>query len=273
MPERDAIAGIDAPRTRSSLARDLRALSLAPADTVIVHSSLSAIGWVAGGPVAVVQALLDVLGDAGTLVMPTQSADNSDPAAWENPPVPQAWWPTIRAEMPAFDPAVTPTRGMGRVPELFRTWPGVMRSAHPALSFAALGPRAREIVEGHGFDDAFGEASPLGRLYLLDARILLLGVGYDSNTSLHLAEYRLPGMPRTTNGAAATVDGIRKWVTYSDVVHLDSDELFPPLGAAFEAAHLQCTGKVGSAESRLLPMRALLDFAVPWLAGRLEAAK
>ena len=94
-----------APSTVTSLAADLSAAGLEAGAVVLVHSSLSQIGWVAGGPVAVVQALMQVLTPKGTLMMPTHTSDNSDPANWANPPVPESWWPIIRAEMPAFDPA------------------------------------------------------------------------------------------------------------------------------------------------------------------------
>ena len=69
----------DLPPTRASLAEDLTALGLRAGETVIVHSSLRAVGWVPGGRVAVVQSLLEVLGPAGTLVVPAQTMDNSDP--------------------------------------------------------------------------------------------------------------------------------------------------------------------------------------------------
>src|SRR5215467_1319735 len=123
------------PRTRASLAADLRALGLRPGSVVIVHSSLSSLGWVCGGPVAVVEALLDVLGPNGTLVVPTHSGDNSDPAEWRRPPVPETWWPIIREHMPAYDPARTPSTGVGIIPETVRTWPGALRSNHPRTSF------------------------------------------------------------------------------------------------------------------------------------------
>ncbi len=269
MSEESLVAGTPAPRTRASLAQDFARLGLARGDLVLMHASLSSLGWVAGGAPAVLLALMDVLGDTGTLVVPTQTGDNSDPEDWSRPPVPEDWWPVIRAEMPAYDPAITPSRGMGRIPEALRTWPGARRSAHPQVSFAALGPLAAEVTRDHPFDDGLGERSPLGLLYRRGAKVLLLGVGYDSATAIHLAEYRVPGVPRDTFGAAALVGPERRWVTYRDVEHLDSDELFPALGEGYERLHPVVSGQVGSARARLLPMRDLVDFAEIWIARHL----
>src|SRR5687768_2870661 len=105
----------------------------------MLHSSMHSVGFVAGGAQAVVQALLDVLGPEGTLVVPTHTPENTDPAGWSRPPVPQAWWATIREETPGFDPDRTPSRWMGRIAETVRCWPGALRSDHPQVSCAAIG--------------------------------------------------------------------------------------------------------------------------------------
>jgi aminoglycoside 3-N-acetyltransferase len=156
--------------TRDSIAAELRAMGLRPGETLLVHSSLSSLGWVCGGPVAVVLALLDALGDDGTLVVPTQSSDNSDPAGWAYPPVPETWWADIRASTPPYDSRTTPSRGVGVIPETVRNWPGAVRSAHPQTSFAAVGARAAAIVDGHALDCQLGERSPLARLEEAGAR-------------------------------------------------------------------------------------------------------
>ncbi|GAA5513700.1 SPbeta prophage-derived aminoglycoside N(3')-acetyltransferase-like protein YokD [Deinococcus carri] len=258
MPEAAAIAHADAPRTRESLAADLRALGVGAGETLLVHSSLSALGWVCGGPVAVIQALQDVLTPAGTLVMPTFTLNLTDPAGWSRPPVPEAWHAVIRETMPAFDPALTPTRNMGRIPELFRTWPGVRRSDHPHSSFAAWGQHAEFVTADHALPFSLGEVSPLARVYDLDGRVLLLGTG--NNTSLHLAEVRAGRRPTVTFSGPILMAGQRQWVTFEEPDYDDST--FPPVKAAFEASGAVTVGQVGSATARLMRQRALVDFAV-----------
>ena len=252
------------PLTVDTLAEDFEACGLAPGQTVLVHSALSKLGWVCGGPVAVLEALLQVLGPTGTLVMPAHSADNSEPSAWRNPPVPESWWPVIRATLPAFDPAKTPTRKMGRVAETFRTWPSVQRSYHPTASFAALGPRATFITGEQDLVDALGDTSPLGKLYALDGYVLLLGLGHGNNTSLHLAETRAR-ITKTylDEGSAVFVDGVRQWLEYQRLAWDDED--FEVLGEAYEEAHGIAVCNVGQAEARFLRQCPLVDWAVKWL--------
>jgi len=266
MTEQDAVARAGAPATVESLQADLAALGLAPGMTVLVHCSLSRLGWICGGPVALILALEGRLGPTGTLMMPTHSADLSDPANWNHPPVPEAWWPLIREHMPAFDPDLTPTRQMGVLAETFRKQPGVRRSAHPQVSFAAWGANAERLTADHTLEANLGDGSPLARLYDLDGHVLLLGVGHGNNTSLHLAEYRAryPNRRTIRTGAPVMVDGARRWVSFDDVDWDDSD--FPDIGAAFDQeVGLARRGRVGTGEAILLPQRPLIDFAVGWM--------
>lgn len=265
MTEADVIQATPQPLTVQSLAEQFAACGLAAGQTVLVHSAMSKIGWIAGGPEAVILALLQVLTPSGTLMMPAHSTQNTDPAQWGNPPVPESWVPVIRAQMPAYNPHTTPTRQMGAIAELFRTWPGAVRSAHPTMSFAALGPQAAALTADHVLEADLGEGSPIGRLYQLDGHVLLLGVGHSNNTSLHLAEFRAdwPGKRYTGHGSAMLVNGQRQWVEY-EALELDSDD-FDQIGAAYEAQHPVRTGRVGSATVRFFRQRPIVDFAVQWM--------
>lgn len=253
------------PITVDSMVSDLRSLGVEAGQTLLVHSSLSSLGWVCGGPPAVVKALQQVIGENGTVVMPTHSPGNRDPAEMENPPVPEAWHETIRERMPPYQPAVTPTQGMGKVAECFRSCPEVHRSKHPQHSFAAWGADAEFVTENHSLDYSLGEGSPLARVYDLDGDVLFLGTTHGTNTSLHLAEYRADlGLGTKTRASAMLVDGERQWVDFEDFSFDDED--FPDCGAAFERAHPEAfeTETVGVCTTKLLSQPTLIDYAVGW---------
>lgn len=144
------------------LIEELRALGVQPGGVLLVHTALSRVG---ASPGALIEALLAALGNTGTLVMPSM-ADNDD--------VP-------------FDRATTPCRAVGVVADTFWRRPGVLRSDNPH-AFAAFGPQAAYITQPHPIDIPHGVDSPPGRVYELGGQVLLLGIGYDACTTLHVAE-------------------------------------------------------------------------------------
>ncbi|MGX5701748.1 aminoglycoside N(3)-acetyltransferase [Bacillus cereus] len=262
MKMNEIVASTQFPNTIETITKDLKALGVEKGMTIIVHSSLSSIGWISGGVVAVVEALMKVVTEEGTIIMPTQSSDLSDPKHWSRPPVPEDWWQIIRDNVPAFDSRITPTRGMGEIVECFRTYPNVVRSNHPLGSFAAWGKHAVEITMNHSLSMSFGEESPLRKIYDLDGYVLLIGVGYDSNTSVHLSEVRSGACELIQVGAPIIENGERVW---KEFVEMDYEsEKFVEIGVEFERKGTVKNGKIGNATCRLMKQRDIVDFGTEW---------
>ena len=177
---------------KEDIARQLRKVGLERGDTVMVHTSLKQMGYVCGGAQTVIEALIEVVGDTGTILMPTQSWKNLDPEEGVHWEADEADWQKIRDNWPAYDKHLTPTNTMGAVAEMFRKYPGSLRSDHPARSVCAWGRNAAYLTEKHDFSNIFGDGSPIGKLYELDGKVLLLGTGYDK---IPHCIWRMPGHP------------------------------------------------------------------------------
>ena len=232
---------------------------------VMVHTSLSSLGFVCGGAQVVIEALLETVGSEGTIMMPAQSWKNLDPSSgvhWEEP---EDWWLLIRENWPAYDKDITPTNTMGAVAEMFRRWPGALRSNHPARSVSAWGLNAEYLTANHDLSDIFGDSSPIGKLYDLDGMVLLIGVGYDKNTSLHLADARAeyPGKHNSIEHSAVMENGCRVWKRY-ETLYVDGND-FNEIGEAFENTCTVHKTMLGNGTVRLMKQRELVDFAVRWM--------
>lgn len=251
--------------TQKDLLEGFKKCGMKKGDNVIVHASLSSLGFVVGGAETVIRALLESVGEEGTIIMPSQTWKNLDPSKgvhWEEP---EEWYDIIRENWPAYDKYVTPAIGMGIVAELFAKWPGVKRSDHPARSVAAVGKNAEYITENHDLSNIFGEDSPVDKLYKLNGYILLLGVGYNKNTSFHLAETKADFVSKkfTEESSAILVNGKREWVKYRTQDVDDSD--FILMGQVYEDENNINVYKIGQADVRYLEQRALVDWSVRWM--------
>ncbi|MFI7406697.1 aminoglycoside N(3)-acetyltransferase [Streptomyces sp. NPDC049541] len=263
--------------TRSALAEGLTGLGIRPGATVIAHTSLSSFGYVVGGAHSVLLALRDTLGPQGTLVMPAFTPQLCHPHTWRAPDLARAAAdPDTAAQMPPFDPRRTPVaRTMGVLPELLRTQPGTRRSSHPHVSFAAQGPLADGIVRDHPAAWRLAAHGPLGRLWDLDATVLLLGAPWEKCTALHLAEYAT-AYPGRRAGLWAVPEpdghGRTRWLEVPELLVWEGD--FDGIGAAYEAAGGPlATARVGGALCRAVPLRPLVRFACRRLADHRDLSR
>ena len=248
------------PRTEAGLQKDLATIGVAHGMTLLVHSSLSSIGWVVGGAPTVVRALLSVLGESGTLVMPAATPHGTDPSTWSSPRLPEAWLADVREHLPVFDARTTPTT-MGTICESFRTWPDTLRSDHPVESVCARGVAASAIVGEHPLAFSEGPGGPFEKLYNLNCQVLLLGVGFNRCTALHFAESLVDRRRVKTLRFPVLDNGQRVWAEVSNVAD-DNGAHFPVVGQQYVAEEGVRQGKIGDAASMLFPMRSLVDFAV-----------
>jgi aminoglycoside 3-N-acetyltransferase len=205
----------------------------------------------------------DAVGLDGSIMMPAFSGEMSDPATWLHPPVPPDWIEIIRRETPIYDPRLTPTRLMGTVAELFRTYPGVRRSSHPHSSFAACGRYADVIAGTHPLDFRFGSASPLGKLAALDGKVLLLGADTRRGSFIYLAQY-LSGLGARGTKVVPVADGSGgvMWRTCHDVIYSNR---YVQTGIEFLMAEgVARVSAVGDAPTVLMPVRESLAALLDW---------
>jgi aminoglycoside 3-N-acetyltransferase len=253
--------------TRSKLVLDLKKLGVKTGRTVMLHASVKAIGWIAGGPNVVLQSLLDVLGSKGTLMMYV---------GWENSPD-ENWsrekQQAYLKECPPFDPATSQAnRHFGILAESLRMWTEASRSNHPEASIVTVGAKARWLTKDHPLHYPYGSNSPLEKLCNVQGSILLLGAPLNTITLLHYAEniakvsnkriihYTVPVL---RNGQRVCIE-IEDFDTARGIV-ANTEEYFKTIVDNYFSSGKGLSGKVGAAQSYLFDSADLTKFAVQWL--------
>lgn len=242
----------------------------------MVHTRMSAIGWVVGGSQTVVEALLAVLGPGGTLM--AYAGWQDDP--WHLTEWPEEWQQTYRAELPPFDPALSEAdHEMGRLPERVRTWPGARASTGHVGRMVALGARTDWLTRDQPWDHPFGLGSPLAKLVEAEGQVLMLGAPLSTLTLLHHVEAlaEAPGKRMVTYAIPVREGNHVRWrevhdhdtssrgaYPYEQAIPTGQDA-FAVIGQLALAAGAGVSGRVGDAESHLFQARPLVDFAMDWL--------
>lgn len=254
-----------------TLAAQLRRLGVRPGMQLMAHASLSGTGLRAE---VLREALTGLLGPRGTLVVPAFTSSNSVTSTSHRKRtagLTPAQVLAFRAHMPAYDPLLSPSEGMGVLAEAVRTAPGAARSAHPQTSFAAVGRDAERLCSGHRVESHMGEESPLGKLCWEGGQVLMINVGFSVCTAFHLAEYRIPKPPLRMYECVVKVNhpGVRQgreqggeWTAYEDVALDDSD--FAEIGGTFPDSRVR-RGLVGGASAMLFSIPEAVDHAREWM--------
>jgi aminoglycoside 3-N-acetyltransferase len=261
--------------TRSHLAADLRRLGLRDGDAVMAHAAFRRVGTVIGGPDALIDAVLDAVGPAGTLLSYQDWEVGTDVWDEEGRVLEQ-----LRDHVPPYDPATARSaRYIGLLAAAIGTRKGVHRSGNPGAAVAALGARAEELTADHPLDYGYGEGSPLARLVAAGGRVLMVGAPLDSMTLLHHAEHLadLPGKRVITiEYPLATAHGtewrtVEEYDTAGPVVTGPAEDYFKQIVEDYLATGAGRRGKVGHADSVLVDAADIVPFAVAWLEERYGA--
>ena len=260
--EQQAIEKTKNPLSKKTLYECFKKMDLNPSDDIVIHSSLSSLGFVIGGAQTVVEVIIDFFKE-GTILMPAHTGDLSDPMFWENPPVKKEWVEDIRTFMPAFDPYLTPTRGMGKIADVFKSHPLTVRSNHPQTSFCAHGVSKAFYCENHELTPMFGLNSPLGRLYQKGGKILLLGASFSSCSAFHVSEVLSGCVKKVNQGTSMLQQGVKKWVWFEDYDYDSSD--FDDIGNELLKNDLVKCYDVGLSRSYVMDVKIVVDFATKYI--------
>ena len=247
------------PITKEDLINKFSQLGIKQGDTLLVHASLSSLGYVVGGAEALYYALREVIGNEGTIVVPSQTVEISDPTSWQYPPVPQEWHDVIRSSMPAYSKNLSYSKALGAFSQLIGILPYSIRSNHPMYSFTAIGEKASEIIGQDSFDFPFGDESSLGRMYSIGAKVLMIGTDFETNTSLHLAENRLNREVIHEKSKILTKDR-EKWISFKNI-ELDIYDDYLEIQKNFTEHYTVNHISINESNVYLFDMKECVDFA------------
>jgi len=261
--------------TRSRLVEDLARLGVSDGDVVMVHAGMRSVGPLLGGPDVLVLALLDVVGENGTIMAYTDWESGVQHLTRDDASesVPQE----LLNELPPFDPASSRARrAYGVLPEFLRTWPGAVRSANPDASVCAVGAKAEWLCADHPMQYGYGPGSPFAKLVSAEGRVLLAGAPLDSVTLLHHSEHmaKLPNKRIIHYCEPVLVDGRKVWIdieefdTSNPVVPTAREDYFATIVKESLDSGAGRTGKIGNGDSYLFDAAELHQFAVAWMEGK-----
>lgn len=229
-------------------------LGVAEGDAVMMHASLDMIGAVDGGAAMVLHRLLRILGKAGTLLMPTFTSVTRHSQTHDNYTQPGCWCEGHEDRHVPFMPELQPDRNIGAIAQRLCSWPSSRRSRHPAYSFVAVGKYRDELVRDYSLDDPL---LPIKRFQKQDPKLLIIGVGFDSVTAIHVAEEARLRAKFVREQALTFTSKGRSWV---EITALGCSAGFEKLKPHTEGTD-STKARIGRASSRAYSMKTMIELA------------
>ena len=216
---------------------------------LMVHASLRKIGPIEAGAIGLIDTILDLIGNSGTLMMVLGAEPDTPFDARESK---------------------VDVEEMGVLPEVFRQRRGIHINDHAAARYAAHGPLAKALLDAPPLHDYHGAGSPLERLADRGGRVLRLGADIDTVTLTHLAEYRadIPNK-RRLRVRYDRADIGEQWIEGLDdvegIAEWSGGDYFSQILLEFLEYDQVNRGPVGECTAELFEASAFVDFAVEWL--------
>lgn len=242
------------PLSKDMLVDEFKQLGLKSNDKVMVHSSLSSFGYVIDGARAIIDAIIEVVGEDGLILMPGHSSWNSDPLEWTNPPMPKEWTEHIANSILPYDPQKSAIDFVGAIPIAFSKYNGVLRTNHPTVSFLMYGNYIG--WENQPLNYPLGVDSQLMKLFEEDGKVLMLGTDYSNVTALHLSEYLSDKVKEEVNKSKVLIDNTPEWVS---IIEKEAQcEFFNLIGDIYERDRFYSERMIGYSKCKLVDVRELV---------------
>lgn len=238
--------------SKEDVIQQLEVLGIQKGMVLLLYADTQRLSYLIGGEQIVIEALMELVGYEGTIIMPTFTAQLLDPSC-QKTRINQTYWNKVRSSALAFDRKLTPPSNCDAIIHQFLKNEGVIRSYHPLYSFAAWGKYAKIICDKHPLHFGLSKDSPLGKTVEFNGYVVMLGCAYEDCSFFQLARYNGEHIPIRI--LRAPIENNHK-VLWKDMLDLDlNTKNFPQVGEVMEERSIVKTTYIGNGICRLFSAR------------------
>ncbi|MDE6195515.1 MAG: AAC(3) family N-acetyltransferase [Erysipelotrichaceae bacterium] len=250
---------IDVVTTKEDVKLHLQSLGIQKGMLVLVDAAIHNFGYISGGAQAIIEALMEIVGYEGTIIMPSFTMEHMDPSCKSKYRIEREHWEYIRQNPMAFHRKLSAPTSQDALVHQFMRNEAIARSCHPLYSFVAWGKYAKLLCDKHPLHFGLSKDSPLGKIVDLNGYVLLLGCDYKECTMFHLARYHGEQLPIKIVSAAIQQNKQVVWKDMLDLELINDD--FAVIGEAMEERKVVKTSYLGTGRCRFFSAREAVRIA------------